>query len=189
MIDKKAPAVSCWPFPSWSDNQGWSAVDVSVPCFVTDNGSGLADIASYQPYSADPPTWEFQSTTDVQAGSETNDALTNPKMVCDNVGNCVKICNDIKAGCATAGLYGQWVDKKGPAAGCQPPNPNGYTGTAVIACSPTDGGSGVVLGDASFTLSASGAPGTVNGCTNSRTIHDNVGNATVAGPICGIKFN
>jgi len=73
----------------------WHKEDVSIPCTPSDDGVGLADFTSDA---------SFALTTSVLVGTETSDALTGSRQVCDAAGNC-----------ATAGpIGGNKVDKKAP---------------------------------------------------------------------------
>ena len=80
---------------------GWSGTDVSILCTGADPASGLAD----------PADASFSLTTAVAAGTETANATTGSRSVCDKVGQC-----------ATAGpVGGIKVDKKGPAVAISSP--------------------------------------------------------------------
>ena len=73
----------------------WHADNVTIACSATDQEPGLAD----------PGDARFQLSTNVPAGSETTDAATGTRTVCDKAGNC-----------ATAGpVTGNKVDRKAPA--------------------------------------------------------------------------
>jgi probable HAF family extracellular repeat protein len=88
--DTTAPKIECG-----TADDLWHSEDVSIPCAVSDDGVGLAD-----------PTADagFTLTTSVPAGTETADAPTDSREVCDAAGNC-----------ATAGpVGGNKVDKKAP---------------------------------------------------------------------------
>ncbi len=88
-IDKSAPAVS-----SGSPDGAWHAIEVSIPCIANDTVSGLSD-------SGDG---NFTLTTDGPANTETSNASTNIRTVCDVAGNC-----------ATSGrVGGNKIDKKAP---------------------------------------------------------------------------
>lgn len=142
----------------------WQATDVSLPCTASDAGSGLANAADAS----------FVLSTLVAAGTETSDATTGSRKVCDAAGNC-----------ATAGpIAGNKVDKKAPSIACSaapdrlwPPNhklvavslgvtvadagsgPAGFTLTSVVSNEPDNGlGDGDTPGDIQgFTM---GTPGT-----------------------------
>lgn len=88
-IDRTAPGISCG-----SADGAWHATDVSIACTADDTVSGLAN-------SGDG---SFNLTTNVPANSETANASTDSRNVCDVAGNC-----------ATAGpVSGNKVDKKAP---------------------------------------------------------------------------
>lgn len=120
-IDTTPPVISCG-----SADGLWHANDVSIGCTASDALSGLAN----------PLDASFSLTTSVPAGTETNNAFTNSRSICDLVNNC-----------ATAGpIGGNMVDKKPPSIAITTP---GSGATYLInqavpssyACS--DGGSGV----------------------------------------------
>ncbi len=72
----------------------WHDEDVRIPCTASDDGVGLAD----------PADATFTLSTSVPAGTETADANTDSRQVCDAAGNC-----------AIAGpIGGTKVDKKAP---------------------------------------------------------------------------
>src|SRR4029434_2376406 len=86
-VDKKPPTVSC---PA--ANAAWHNSDVTIACTASDLGSGLANAADAS----------FNLTTNVPIGTETANAATNSRQVCDTVG-----------GCRTAApITGNKVDKK-----------------------------------------------------------------------------
>jgi len=72
--DVTPPAVVC----GTADGQ-WHGADVSIACTATDAGSGLAN----------PADASFALSTNVTAGSETANASTGSRQVCDVAGNCV----------------------------------------------------------------------------------------------------
>jgi hypothetical protein len=118
--DLEPPVITCDP-PAVE----WSSTDVSRACTAVDDGSGLAnaDDASFELWTSEP------------ADSETDNALTDTREVCDAVGNC-----------ATAGpLGGNKVDKKAPVISIVQPTATEYTHseTLVLDYTVTDGGSGV----------------------------------------------
>ena len=120
-IDTVAPVVQC----SAADG-AWHPGDVSIGCTASDTGgSGLAvaDDAS------------FSLSTSVAAGSETADAATGTRSVCDAAGNCVD------AGPVT----GNRVDRKAPSVTVSSPTAGRYLLNQAVAASYTcsDGGSGV----------------------------------------------
>jgi len=124
-IDKTAPGVSC----AAADGL-WHASDASIACTANDPLSGLAA-------SGDAL---FSLVTSVAAGSETANAATDSRNVCDAAGNC-----------STAGpIGGNQVDKKAPAiSSSRAPAANSFgwnnsNVTATFACS--DGGSGLAAG-------------------------------------------
>ena len=119
--DTVPPVITCDP-----PDGLWHANDVSLNCTAHDAGSGLANPA------ADAA---FVLSTSVPAGTETANALTGSREVCDAVGNC-----------ATAGpIGGNKIDKKAPVIVIIQPAPTEYphSDTLVLDYSVTDGGSGV----------------------------------------------
>lgn len=118
-IDRTAPSIQC----SAPDGV-WHAMDVSIACLATDTLSGMAN-------SADS---SFNLSTAVPDGTETANASTGSRAVCDAAGNC-----------ATAGpIAGNMVDKKPPSINVNAPNGTYLLNqpvSASYACS--DGGSGV----------------------------------------------
>ena len=88
--DTTAPKIEC----RTADGL-WHKEDVSIPCTASDGGVGLADPTSDA---------SFALTTDVPAGSETANAQTGSRQVCDAAGNCAK----------AGPIGGNQVDKKAP---------------------------------------------------------------------------
>ena len=166
-VDKKAPSVSCG-----AADGNWHANDVSIACTASDGGSGVAP-------SADE---SFSLATHVVAGSETANASTDSKEVKDAVGNS-----------ATAGpISGNKVDKKAPSVSCGAADGNWHANDVSIACTASDGGSGVApSADESFSLATHVVAGseTANASTDSKEVKDAVGNSATAGPISGNKVD
>ena len=118
--DTVPPVITCDP-----PDGVWHPGDVTLGCTASDAGSGLANAADAS----------FVLTTSVAAGTETANALTNTREVCDAVGNC-----------ATAGpIGGNKIDKKAPVIVITAPAAGEYThsDTLVLNYTVTDGGSGV----------------------------------------------
>ncbi len=165
--DTTPPTVTCG-----SPDGLWHSTDISIQCTASDTGSGLAD----------PADASFLLSTHVPAGTETNNASTDSRTVCDLAGNC-----------ATAGpVGGNKVDKKAPSASCASADGAWHATDVQIACAATDGGSGLAnAGDASFSLSTSVPAGTEdsNASTDSRAVCDAVGNCTSAGPVAGNRID
>ena len=100
--DATAPDVSCG-----AADGAWHSGDVAIACAASDPGSGLANAANAS----------FTLITHVAIGTDTADAATDSRQVCDNAGNC-----------ATAGpITGNKVDKKAPAVSCVHPTAPGTT--------------------------------------------------------------
>src|SRR5215218_9140444 len=121
--DTTGPKIECG-----TADDLWHAEDVSIPCKASDDETGLAAPATDA---------SFVLSTSVPDSTETADARTDSREVCDAAGNC-----------ATAGpIGGNRVDKKAPDITINtPPDGAEYKlGEAVAAsygC--TDAGSGVV---------------------------------------------
>lgn len=118
--DTEPPVITCA-----APDGVWHDMDVSIACTAVDDGSGLEDAAD----------GAFDLWTSVTAGTETNDALTDTREVCDTVGNC-----------ATAGpIGGNKVDKKAPVTTIVQPAATEYvhSATLVLDYTVTDNGSGV----------------------------------------------
>jgi len=166
-IDKKAPTVSCG-----SADGNWHADNVSIPCTASDLGSGLANAADAS----------FNLVTNVAANTENPNASTNPRSVADAVGHI-----------ANAGpITGNKVDKKAPEVSCGAADNDWHGGQATIPCTASDGGSGLAdAGDASFDLTTNVPDGTedANASTTSRSVLDDVGNSSTAGPVAGNKVD
>ena len=120
-VDRKSPIVSCGAADS-----AWHNTDVSIACTANDDGSGLANAADAS----------FNLTTSVTVGTETANAATNSRQVCNTVGDCT-----------TANpITGNKVDKKPATISITSPAANAtYQLNASVganyACG--DGGSGV----------------------------------------------
>jgi hypothetical protein len=165
--DAIAPQVSCSAV-----DDGWHGSDVTIACTASDFGSGLANAANAS----------FNLTTHVPAGTETANAVTDSRQVCDNAGNCT-----------TAGPFTEnKVDKKAPTVSCGAPDGAWHNSNAVISCTASDLGSRLAnAANASFALTTAVAAGTetANAATNSRQVCDGAGNCTSAGPIAGSRVD
>jgi hypothetical protein len=157
-IDQTAPAITCG-----GTDGAWHAGDVAVACTASDGGSGLADPA------ADAA---FTLSTSVAEGTETADAATGSREVCDVAGNC-----------PTAGpVGGHRVDRRGPSIVVTTPSGGSYLlGQAVpaaYAC--TDGGSGVATCAGPVAAGANLDTGSVGARTFAVQATDAVGNQASA---------
>lgn len=162
--DVTPPGVTCDAPPA-----GWQDANVTITCTASDADSGLAD----------PSDAAFTLSTAVPAGTETSDAATGLRTVCDVAGNCV-----------TEGPFtGILVDRKAPTVTLTSP-PAGSTWTVgssipvAYACS--DAGSGidgcagdapdgsalaaVIVGPADFSVTATDAAGNSTTKTNTYTV-------------------
>jgi hypothetical protein len=166
-VDRKAPTFSCAGPAS-----AWSATDVSRACTAADGGSGL-DPASDA---------SFSLSTNVPAGSETDDAQTGTKSLKDAVGNTT-----------TAGpLGGNKVDKKGPVVTLVCPSSPIVKGNAASATwSAADGGSGVAPPSSGSIALDTSTVGTHSASAPAGTASDNVGNPSPASAPCSytVVFN
>jgi hypothetical protein len=166
-VDRKAPTFSCAGPAS-----AWSATDVSRACTAADGGSGL-----------DPATdASFSLSTNLSAGTETDDAQTGTKSLKDAVGNTT-----------TAGpLGGNKVDKKGPVVTLVCPSSPIIKGNAASATwSAADGGSGVAPPSSGSIALDTSTVGTHSVSAPAGTASDNVGNASPASAPCSysVVFN
>lgn len=169
-VDTTPPAVNC----ATPDGQ-WHASDVSLDCTASDSASGLVNTADAA----------FTLTTSLTNGTETADAPTGTRSVCDLAGNCV-----------TAGpIGGNWVDKKAPTIDVITPDSTSYflnqVVTANYAC--VDGGSGVASCAGPVTNGSPLDTATLGAYTFVVDATDNVGHAasqsesyTVAYNICAL---
>jgi hypothetical protein len=158
-VDRTAPAVSCG-----TADGAWHGADVSIPCTGTDDGAGLAQ----------PDDAAFSLTTAVTAGTESADAGTASRQVCDVAGNC-----------STAGpVGGNHVDKKAPTITVTAPVTGRYVldqpVTAGYSCA--DGGSGLAGGSCRGTVPSGSAVDTSSTGAKEFTVEaaDNAGNAETA---------
>jgi uncharacterized repeat protein (TIGR01451 family) len=119
--DATPPQVSCG-----ASDGAWHGSDVAIACTASDPESGLANAADAS----------FNLTTNVPNGTETPNAATTSRSVCNTVG-----------GCTTAGaIFRNQVDKKSPTITITSPAANAtYQLKASISASYAcaDGGSGV----------------------------------------------
>lgn len=117
--DAMAPEVQC----AVPDGQ-WHASNVNLTCTAADGQSGLAN----------PADAMFALSTEVPTGTETSNALTDSRQVCDKAGNCV----------AVGPFGGNKVDRKPPSVTIAAPSGSYLLGQIVAASySCLDGGSGL----------------------------------------------
>ncbi len=172
-VDSDGPTVQC----GTADGL-WHANDVSIACTASDAGVGLADPLNDA---------SFNLSTTVQAGTETANASTGDRNVCDRL-----------AQCTIAGpIAGNMVDKKAPTITLTAPVAGSYTVGQVVNAAFTcvDGGSDVASCTGS-TANGSAIPTTPGTHTFTVNATDNVGNAaatvtvtyTVAYRIC-LQYN
>jgi hypothetical protein len=119
-IDGTPPTLACG-----EADGAWHKDDVDIACSASDGGSSLAN----------PADASFNLGTSVAIDTETDDASTDSRVVCDVAGNCV-----------TAGpIGGHKVDKKAPSIRISSPANTAYLLGQVVAAdyACTDGSSGV----------------------------------------------
>jgi hypothetical protein len=166
-VDKKAPTYLCD-----ADDGSWHNDNVSIACTGSDGGSGITPASDQN----------FNLTTGVAAGAENANASTDSKVLTDGVGHTT-----------TAGpITGIKVDKKAPSFNCGSADADWHATDVDIACTASDGGSGLAnAGDSNFNLSTTVASGVENSnaSTDSRTVLDAAGNSATAGPIAGNKVD
>jgi YVTN family beta-propeller protein len=151
--DATGPGISCG-----LADATWHVSDVSIGCTASDGISGLVN-------SSDAG---FELTTAVAPGTETANASTGTRQVCDTAGNC-----------STAGpVSGNKIDKKAPAIRIIAPTSGTYLLNQAVTvdydCS--DGGSGVA--SCSGTVANGGQVNTATAGNHTFTVSsaDNVGN-------------
>jgi uncharacterized repeat protein (TIGR01451 family)/uncharacterized delta-60 repeat protein len=119
-LDKTAPSVQCG-----SVSTQWLSADASISCNSSDSVSGLESSTNAS----------FTLTTAVPANTETNNASTDSRQVCDIAGNC-----------STAGpVTGNMIDKKSASISISSPLASTYQRNQLVTAqySCADGGSGV----------------------------------------------
>lgn len=166
-VDRKAPTYACASAPT-----GWSDADISISCTAADGGSGLNPASDAS----------FSLTTSVAANTETSSASTGSKVLSDEVGNSETV----------PAFTGLKVDKKAPAISCGSADGQWHSDNVSIACTASDGGSGVApAGDESFSLSTDVPAGSEsnNAATGTKSVADAVGNSATAGPVAGNKVD
>lgn len=151
--DTTPPSVTCA-----SADGDWHSGDVSIICSASDNVSQLANANDRS----------FSLTTSVGAGTETANAATGSRDVCDSAGNC-----------ATAGpISGNKIDRKAPTITITAPSNGVYilnqSATANFTCQ--DAGSGVATCIGSATNGDNIHTVTVGSKTFMVAATDNVGN-------------
>jgi hypothetical protein len=154
-VDATAPAVTCG-----AADGSWHATDVAIGCTATDSGSGLAS----------PSDGTFSLSTAVPPGTETRNAATGARTVCDMAGNCA----------AAGPVTGNKIDKKPPMVTLTSPAASAtYFPAQVVAAGYgcADNGSGVASCTGTV---ANGSPidtASVGQKTFTVNSADNVGNA------------
>jgi len=173
VLDHAPPRVQCGA----ADN-AWHSEDVSISCTASDSGSGLSNAAEAN----------FALVTSVPVGTETVNALTNTRTVCDVAGNC-----------ATAGpVGGNRVDRMAPQVTVVSPASGTYTlnqavqaaytcadGAGLVSCSGTaaDGANIDTSSPGPHTFTVTGTDLAGNSTNTSVVYHvSNASVVTSAGP-------
>ena len=149
-VDRKAPQLLSCDAPDGL----WHAANVTLHCTYTDGGSG-------------PSSQAIALSTNVAAGTETNNAVSSPgsDRACDAVFNCAAPPTDIS---------GNLIDRKGPTISCSPAafvlnqSPATVTGVATDAA----------VGPPSQNVSASANTSSIGSMAVSLVASDNAGNMT-----------
>jgi hypothetical protein len=157
-MDKTTPRVSCG-----TADGAWHAGDVSITCSAGDAVSGLAQ----------PSDSSFSLTTSVAAGSETANASTGSRTVCDVAGNCA----------AAGPVGGNRVDEKAPSITINAPTQSTYLLNQAVAAnySCADGGSGVATCAGTVASGSNINTASPGAKTFTVTATDNVGNGASKG--------
>ena len=118
VTDSTPPVISCdEPSELWSDT------NITIACTALDADSGLQNATDAS----------FTVSTNVDAGTETNDAYVNQRRICDNAGNCAY----------SEAIGGIKVDRKTPVVGCLTEAPLTWSGVDIsIRCIASDRGVG-----------------------------------------------
>ena len=170
-VDRRAPSVSC----PGADG-AWHAANVTLSCGVADGGSGV-DASS------------VALSTSVAAGSETANAVTDSRSVCDAVGNCavagpvagnrvdraaprlglpLPLTTDATAPTGVAVTFAATATDgtdADPAVACTPASGARFAiGTTTVVCTATDHAGNATTG--SFTVKVNGAPEQITALTN-----------------------
>jgi len=166
-VDKKAPVSIGCDTPDGL----WHAGDVTLKCYYTDDGSG-------------PATQDVSLTTNVAAGTETNNATASAggAQACDGVGNCAA---------SPANISGNKVDKKAPTITITAPSATSYLLNQAVAAnySCSDGGSGVASCAGPVANGSNINTATVGSKTFTVTAIDNVGNTASSSVIYSVQYN
>jgi hypothetical protein len=172
-VDKKAPSITNDGVQSGTaGSNGWYVSAVGNGFSASDGGSGLSASCN----TAFPKN--------VSTGTDEGSAVTVGSGACtDAVGNS-------NAGISSAAFK---IDLHSPTVSCGSADMAWHADNVSIACTASDGGSGLVpdSGDASFNLSTSVGPDseTSNASTGTRDVTDVAGRTTQAGPIGGNKID
>ena len=152
--DATGPNISCG-----SADGLWHAADVSIGCTSNDAGSGLANAGDAN----------FNLATLVAAGSETANASTNSREVCDVAGNCT----------TAAPISGNRIDKKAPVVTIAAPTGGSYLLNQTVAVSYTCADSGSGIASCTGTTASGGQLDTASVGSHTFTVNavDSAGNA------------
>jgi DNA-binding beta-propeller fold protein YncE len=166
-LDETAPQVNCE-----APDASWRGSDVVLRCDGSDAGAGLADVADAS----------FTLQTNVPTGTETADAATDSRDVCDVAGNC-------KRGGPVTGNH---VDKKAPQISISVPADGSalllrHEVAAGYGCA--DGGSGVASCDGTVPNAGDVDTGSVGSKTFRVAAADNVGNQASASSTYNVIYD
>jgi len=168
-----SPVTTAVPSPA-PNVVGWNNTNVLVFLSATDGGSGVTQITfSASGAQTIAPTTVLGASASVSIAGEGVTVISY--FATDNAGNVE----------AVKTLTVQ-LDKTAPAFSCGAPDGAWHASDVSIACTASDGGSGLDANSpASFTLTSNVPAGTETAVavTSSRTLCDVAGNCSVAGPI------
>ena len=159
-IDRAAPLVACDPLPAWT-----AGTSLSLRCTATDQAgaSGLADPGADAAFAVE---------LTIPAGTQSTGLRPEPRSVCDAAGNCAGL----------PAFAGVGLDDLAPTVTCAAAPTGWLRADMTVACTASDGGSGLVdPADAAFVLATAftgTASETVAFVAPKPEICDAVGNCT-----------
>lgn len=165
--DKTPPTVSCG-----SSDGIWHATDIAIGCTASDSGSGLAN----------PEDASFSLSTTLASDTETDNALTISRNICDVADNCT----------SAGPIGGNKIDKKAPAITIVIPVAGAsYIINQVVMAnySCTDGGSGVAMCIGPVATEAAIDTAAVGSKTFTVNTADNVGNSGLTNVTYNVIYN
>lgn len=137
------------------------------------------------------PTTVTWSVSDPESGIASSSGCSTTTISTDTSGTTLTCSATNGFGLSSTSSVSLKVDVTAPSLNCGSP-PSGWSASDIsVACSPTDGTSGVATTDGYFTLSTSVAAGTEtsSASTPSRQVCDLAGNCITAGPFTGLKVD